>query len=97
MGSPVLDETFMNAAPNLKVFLYGAGSVRSSVREAFWARNIPISTAAAANAIPVSEYTLSQVIFCLKAGWHVNSVCRDPDTPRLGGWVDHRPGTGPGC
>ena len=96
-GAPVLDEAFMTAAPDLKAFLYGAGSIRAFVTDAFWARNIPISTAAEANAIPVSEYTLSQIIFCLKAGWQLNTLCRDPRIARSTGWINQRSVTGHGC
>src|SRR5690606_9478842 len=65
-GGPLMDETFLNAAPNLKAVFYGAGSIRKLVTGAFWERDILITSAAPANAIPVVEYTLSQILFCLK-------------------------------
>ncbi|MEK3886393.1 hydroxyacid dehydrogenase [Bacillus sp. FSL K6-3431] len=68
-GSPVLDDKLLNAAPHLKAFFYGAGSIKNIVTDAFWDRNIPISSAFAANAVPVVEYTLSQILFSLKQGW----------------------------
>lgn len=68
-GCPAMDEDFLRAAPNLKAVFYGAGSVRKVVSEAFWKRGILISSARAANAVPVAEYTISQVLFCLKGGW----------------------------
>ena len=37
--------------------------------EDFWAREIPLSSAAAANAVPVAEFTLAQIIFSLKRVW----------------------------
>jgi len=88
-GAPVLDEAFMQAAPNLKAFFYGSGSIRSFMRDAFWARNIPITTAGPANAIPVAEYTLSQILFGLKAGWQFNARCKPPGSARIGGWNAH--------
>lgn len=33
-------------------------------------RNILITSSYAANAIPVAEYTLSQILFSLKIGWY---------------------------
>lgn len=75
-GAPYTDEKFLEAAPNLKAVFYGAGSVKHFVTDAFWERNILITSAYAANAIPVSEYTLSQILFCLKRGWHFAGYIR---------------------
>jgi phosphoglycerate dehydrogenase-like enzyme len=69
-GLPKLDEAFLSNAPNLKAVFYGAGSIKSIVTDAFWARGIPITSSYAANAVPVIEYTLSQIFFCLKRGWY---------------------------
>ncbi len=68
-GGPLLDEAFLTAAPHLEAVFYGAGSIRYMVTEAFWQRNISICSAWAVNAIPVVEYALSQILFCLKHGW----------------------------
>jgi len=77
-GMAKLDEELLAAAPNLKVVFYGAGSIKGFVTEASWARGIRITSSYAANAVPVAEYTLSQIIFCLKHGWHrANEVRRD--------------------
>lgn len=59
------------------------------MRDAFWARNIPITTAGSANAIPVAEYTLSQIIFGLKAGWQFNARCKATGSDRIDGWNAH--------
>lgn len=69
-GAPKLDEKFLAAAPNLKAFFYAAGSLKGIVTDHCWERNITVSSAYAANAIPVAEYTLSQILFSLKHGWH---------------------------
>ncbi|MCC6683009.1 MAG: hydroxyacid dehydrogenase [Phycisphaeraceae bacterium] len=66
---PLLDEQFLDAAPNLKLFLYGAGSVRKALTEAFWERDIKVCSAWGANALPVAEFTLSQIFACLKGVW----------------------------
>ncbi|MCX7669652.1 MAG: glycerate dehydrogenase, partial [Anaerolineae bacterium] len=41
-GCPKLDRELLEAAPNLKLILYGAGSIRAFTTEEFWARNITI-------------------------------------------------------
>jgi phosphoglycerate dehydrogenase-like enzyme len=69
-GGPKVDEEFLAAAPNLKIVFYGAGSVKGIVSPAFWKRGVRITSAYAANGIPVAEYTLSQILFSLKRGWH---------------------------
>jgi phosphoglycerate dehydrogenase-like enzyme len=69
-GAPRLDETFLSAVPRLRAFFYGSGGIKGIVTEAFWKRNIPICNAAGANAIPVSEFTLAQIILSLKRAWY---------------------------
>lgn len=82
-GAPVLDETLLEAAPKLKAVLYGAGSIKHIVTDAFWNRDVLITSAYAANAIPVAEFTLSQILFSLKSGWHlVRSIQAEGDYPR---------------
>lgn len=70
-GGPKLDKEFLSYTPNLKAVFYGAGSIRSIVTDAFWEKDIKITSAVNANAIPVIEFTLSQILFSLKNGWKV--------------------------
>jgi phosphoglycerate dehydrogenase-like enzyme len=65
-GGPVMDETFLRAAPKLEAVFYAAGTIRGIVTDAFWKRSITICSAWAANAIPVSEFTFAQIILALK-------------------------------
>jgi phosphoglycerate dehydrogenase-like enzyme len=77
-GAPVLTKEILDCAPNLKAVLYGAGSVKYMLTEAFWERKILITSAYAANAVPVVEYTLSQILFALRSGWqHVLKLRQD--------------------
>jgi phosphoglycerate dehydrogenase-like enzyme len=69
-GAPRMEQEFLDAARNLKAVFYGAGSIKGIVTDAFWDRGIVITSAYGANAIPVAEYTLSQILFCLKRGWY---------------------------
>ncbi len=68
-GAPKMDEEFLKHAPKLEYVFYGAGTIRYMVTDAFWKRGIRVSSAWAVNAVPVSEYTLSQILFSLKSGY----------------------------
>lgn len=74
---PKMDEAFLLHAPRLKIVFYAAGSIRPFITEAFWERGIRISSAYSLNAIPVSEYALSQILFCLKRGWYFARVVKE--------------------
>lgn len=81
-GGPKLDQTLLNAAPNLKAFFYAAGSLKHTVTKAAWERDILLTNAVKANAVPVAEYTLSQILFCLKKGWtFTRSIRRNKQYP----------------
>ena len=70
-GAPKMDAAFLDAAPRLKAVFYGAGTIRYFTTETFWERGIVVSSAYAANAVPVAEYTLAAILFSLKNGlWH---------------------------
>jgi phosphoglycerate dehydrogenase-like enzyme len=80
-----MDGGFLAAAPNLRVVLYGAGSIRRVATPAFWERGLRITSAYAANAVPVSEYALAAILFSLKRGWHFAfSAQREKALPRQG-------------
>lgn len=68
-GMPRMDEAFLAHCPNLRIVFYGAGSLKNFTTEAFWAREIPITSSYAANAVPVAEFTLAQILLCLKKTW----------------------------
>lgn len=68
-GGLKLTKEMLDAAPHLKAVFYAAGSINPIVSDAFWERDILITTANVANGIPVAEFTLSQIFFTLKGGW----------------------------
>lgn len=76
-GVPRMDRSFLDLFPNLKAVFHGAGSIKSFVSDTLWDRGIRVSSAAKCNAIPVAEYTLSQIIFCLKHGWQTALELRE--------------------
>lgn len=68
-GMPVVNDRFLDLAPQLKAIFYGAGSIRNFATESLWKRNIIVTSSAAMNAIPVSEFTLAQILLSLKRTW----------------------------
>lgn len=71
-----LDAKFLDTVPNLRAFFFAAGTLKYLVTDEFWARNIPIISVAAANAIPVAEFTFAQIILSLKRFWWFSSQTR---------------------
>ncbi|MBN1994598.1 MAG: hydroxyacid dehydrogenase [Anaerolineae bacterium] len=84
-GMAVMDEKFLASASNLKAVFYGAGSIRYFVTNASWRRGIIVTSAYAANAVPTAEYTLAQILLCLKRVWPHAQLVREQGTfpPRL--------------
>ncbi|MFI5806094.1 hydroxyacid dehydrogenase [Streptomyces sp. NPDC051561] len=78
-GAPVLDAALLGHAPRLRAVLVAAGSVRHLTTPAFWERGIPIVSAASANAVPVAEFTLAQVLLGLK---QVHRIAREVTSSR---------------
>ncbi|WP_037305367.1 hydroxyacid dehydrogenase [Amycolatopsis orientalis] len=88
-GAPVLDAGLLGHAPDLRAVLVAAGSVRPLTTPEFWARGIPIVSAAAANAVPVAEFTLAQILLGLKQVHRISREIRErrayPGDPRVAG------------
>ncbi|MFE9022788.1 hydroxyacid dehydrogenase [Streptomyces sp. NPDC007808] len=61
-GCPRLDAAVLDAAPKLRAVLHSAGSVKGFATPELWRRGIAVSSAAAANAVPVAEYTLAMIL-----------------------------------
>jgi phosphoglycerate dehydrogenase-like enzyme len=67
-GMPSMGHEELDQLPDLRAIFYAAGSVKEFAGP-FLDRGILVFSAWAANAIPVAEYTLSQILFALKQGW----------------------------
>lgn len=65
-GCPPLDAAALERMPRLRAVVHAAGSVKHHVTEACWERGLLVSSAAAANAVPVAEYTLAAILFANK-------------------------------
>lgn len=61
-GCPPIDAAALASAPRLRAVVHTAGSVRGHITDACWERGIEVSSAAAANALPVAEYTVAMIL-----------------------------------
>lgn len=88
-GMPCLTAEELDAMPQLKLVLYAAGDVRGFA-EPIVARGIPLVSAWRANAIPVAQFALAQILLAAK-GWWGNVTRYKKDRHRRNVPV------GPGC
>jgi phosphoglycerate dehydrogenase-like enzyme len=95
-GCPVLDEAFLDRMPNVRLFAYAAGTVKEIVTPAVWAHGVTVTSGAAANAVPVAEFSLAAVLFANKGVFASRERLRDDTVrirrPRPVGNVDKRVG-----
>lgn len=91
-GCPPIDEAALAAAPRLRAVVHTAGSVRGHITEACWERGIEVSSAAAANALPVAEYTVAMILL---SGKRALERARDYRAERRrGNWLATSPDVG---
>lgn len=76
-GTRRLDARFLAGTPALKAVFYTAGSLRGVVTDDFWQADIPVTSAYAANAVPVAEFTFAQIILALKKAQKLTRLCRE--------------------
>jgi len=92
-GAPAFDRTFLEAAPRLRAIFHAAGTVKTLVTDDFWEREVTLANAASANAIPVAEFTLAQIILSLKrTWWHIREVERTFSYPDRTSGIAYGPG-----
>lgn len=75
-GAPKLTEEVLGNAARLRRVHYAAGSVKPLVHPAIWARQIRLTSAAAAIAENVAEYTLGLMILGLYNHWGLTEETR---------------------
>lgn len=68
-GMARMDAAFFEVFPALKVLFYGAGAVSGFITDEVWARGVQIANANVANGYSVAEYTVAQIVLCLKQAW----------------------------
>src|SRR5205807_8228171 len=65
-GTPPLDESVLSRLASLRLLAYAAGTVKATVTPALWDRGVRVSSAAAANAVPVAELTFAAIVMIAK-------------------------------
>jgi hypothetical protein len=73
---PPITGSVLDRAPNLRLVAHAAGTVKEHVTPAVWERGIRVTSAAAANAVPVAEYTRSPTSRCSGSTRGTRSVGR---------------------
>ena len=78
-GMPALtEEEIRTKLPNLKAVYYAAGATDNFARP-FFACNVPVLSAWQANAIPVAEFTVAQIILSLKGYFRGLNAYKSPE------------------
>jgi phosphoglycerate dehydrogenase-like enzyme len=66
-GSPLVDGDLLARLPRLRAIVHTAGTVRFTVSEAVWERgDLLVTSATEANAVPVAEFALAQILLAGK-------------------------------
>jgi phosphoglycerate dehydrogenase-like enzyme len=76
-GAPVIDRAVLAAAPRLRLIAHFAGSVKGLVDPSAWERGIVVTSAGAANAEPVAEYTLGAILLFNKRAVRLRDLYRE--------------------
>ncbi len=65
-GCPRVDAAVLDRMPRLRLVAHAAGTVKGHLDPVCWERGIAVTTAAAANAVPVVEFALAQILLAGK-------------------------------
>jgi phosphoglycerate dehydrogenase-like enzyme len=82
-GCPLLDEEVLASLPSLRLVAHAAGTVKDFATPALWNRGIAVTSAAAANALPVAEYTVAMLLLSGKDAFRRRDRYRDGVTDDL--------------
>lgn len=74
--------------PNLKAVFYAAGSVQGFARE-FLRCGVKVFSAWQANAVPVAEYTVSQIILANKGFYQSSTLCKREEREKALEYCSH--------
>ncbi|HET6832728.1 MAG TPA: hydroxyacid dehydrogenase [Acidimicrobiales bacterium] len=83
-GCSRLDKAFLDRAPRLGMFAYAAGTMRGVVTPATFARVPRITSGAAANAVPVAEFTVAAIVWANKGAFVERERLRGVEVPPVG-------------
>nr|WP_203645890.1 hydroxyacid dehydrogenase [Streptomyces sp. SID14478] len=87
-GCPAIDTAVLDRAPRLRAVIHAAGTVKTFLSRDAYARGIAVSSAAAANAVPVAEFTLAAIILGAKRAFPLSHLFRTRRTHRTGADLD---------
>jgi phosphoglycerate dehydrogenase-like enzyme len=76
-GCTLLDDAMLARMPKLQLLAYAAGSVKQTVTPATWEHGVVVSSAAAANAVPVAEFTFAAIVMIAKDVFRTRDRHRD--------------------
>lgn len=76
-GCSVLDSALVARMPRLRLLAYAAGTVKATVTPAAWERGIVVSSAAAANAVPVAEFAFAAIVMIAKDVFRIRDRHRE--------------------
>ena len=65
-GCNVLDGDLLARMPKLRLLAYAAGTVKATVTPETWEHGVVVSSSAAANAVPVAEFTVAAIVMIAK-------------------------------
>ncbi|MCP1415104.1 hydroxyacid dehydrogenase [Paenarthrobacter sp. A20] len=65
-GAPTIDAFVVDQLPRLRCIVHAAGTVKTFLSPAVYERGIEVSSSAAANAVPVAEFTFAAIVMGLK-------------------------------
>jgi phosphoglycerate dehydrogenase-like enzyme len=80
-GCSRIDEAFLDRAPGLRMLAYAAGTMRDVVTPATFARVPRITSGAAANAVPVAEFTVAAIVWANKGAFLERERLRGVEVP----------------
>jgi phosphoglycerate dehydrogenase-like enzyme len=80
-GCSRLDDAFLDRAPRLRMLAYAAGTMRDVVTAATFARVPRITSGAAANAVPVAEFTVAAIVWANKGAFIERERLRGVEVP----------------
>lgn len=91
-GSPRIDAALLARAPKLAAVVHAAGTVKGHVDPACLERGLRVSSAAAANAVPVAEFTVAAIVLASKRAFRLQRRYREVKGFRL--WSQEVPTIG---
>ncbi|MFW0773270.1 hydroxyacid dehydrogenase [Paenarthrobacter nitroguajacolicus] len=65
-GAPAIDACVLERLPRLQSIVHAAGTVKTFLSPEVYERGIEVSSSAAANAVPVAEFTFAAIVMGLK-------------------------------